>query len=69
MTLDGQTAQDVRTDDALPLPRTPGRVVGEAAWVEPWLFPRSSRPGSQYWDLESARWVTRSPVPGPRQGD
>ena len=59
------TVQDTRTD-IVPAPRS---ATGEAAWVEPWLHSRSTRPRSEYWDVESARWTSRPLVPAPRMGD
>jgi hypothetical protein len=53
MSLDNAT--DARTDVvAGPRPSVP---PGDAAWVEPWLFARGTRPRSQYWDVEAARRV------------
>ncbi len=60
------TVQDTRTD-VVPAPRT--AATGDAAWVEPWLFARGTRPRSEYWDVEAARWTSRSSIPAPRRGD
>jgi hypothetical protein len=62
------TVLDGLTTDAIPAPRTAG-TVREVPWTEPGQFSRSTRPRSQYWDADTARWVTRPPVPGPRRGD
>jgi len=59
------TVQDTRTD-VVPTPRS--AATGDAAWVEPWLYSRSSRPRSEYWDVENARWISRPAVPAPRSG-
>ncbi|MGY1805290.1 hypothetical protein ACI78T_18555 [Blastococcus sp. SYSU D00922] len=56
------------TTGAIPAPRTPG-TVRPLPWLEPGQYARGSRPRSQYWDVETARWVTRAAVPGPRRGD
>ncbi len=53
----------------VPAPRSAEPPTGDAAWVEPWLHARGSRPRSEYWDVETARWTSRPVVPGPRQGD
>ena len=60
------TVQETTRTDVVPSPRR--GATGEAAWVEPWLYSRSTRPGSQYWDVENARWTSRPPVPAPRTG-
>lgn len=66
MTRDDATVLDLPTD-VIPAPRN-GATVRE--WAEPGHFPAHTRPCSQYWDVENARWVSRpSVVPGPRQGD
>jgi hypothetical protein len=67
MTRDDATALDRRTTDPVPAPRR--AALREVPWPEPGQFSRSTRPRSQYWDVENARWVSRSPVPGPRRGD
>jgi len=66
MSLDNAT--DARTD-VVPGPRRSEPPTGDAAWVEPWLFARGSRPRSEYWDVEAARWSSRSSIPAPRRGD
>ena len=68
MSVDRSTRQDTRTG-VVPAPRSVEPRTGDAAWIDPWLFPRGSRPRSEYWDVETARWTTRPVVPGPRQGD
>ena len=47
---------------AVPAPRAAPGVLGP----EP---PRRTRPLSEYWDVEAARWTTRSPVPAPRRSE
>jgi hypothetical protein len=59
------TVQDTRTD-VVPAQRS--AATGDAAWVEPWLYSRSTRPRSEYWDVENARWTSRPTVPAPRSG-
>jgi hypothetical protein len=68
MSLDESTLQDTR-NDVVPVPRSTGPVTGDAAWIEPWLHARGSRPRAEYWDVETARWTARPVVPAPRQGD
>jgi len=60
------TVLDGISTDAVPAPRTAARPL---PWLEPGQFTRGTRPRSQYWDVETARWISRSPVPGPRRGD
>jgi hypothetical protein len=60
------TVQETTRTDAVPGPRR--AATGEAAWVEPWLY-RGTRPRSEYWDVENARWTSRRAVPAPRTGD
>jgi hypothetical protein len=67
MSVDESTLQVTRTD-VVPA-RTAAAPTGDAAWIEPWLHARGSRPRSQYWDVETVRWTSRPVVPGPRQGD
>ena len=67
MTRDANVLDGLATD-AIPAPR-PAGVARELPWTEPGQFSRSTRPRSQYWDVETARWVPRPPVPGPRRGD
>jgi hypothetical protein len=64
------TSTEVTRTDVVPAPRTADdrTVRGDAAWIEPWLFPRGTRPRSEYWDVETARWTGRRRVPAPRQG-
>jgi hypothetical protein len=72
--------ETVRTP-IVPRPRTtedaPDRIVdgtpsspgGEFPWPEPWHFSRGARPRTEYWDVETATWRSRGPVPAPRSGD
>ena len=53
MSLDRSTLQDTRTD-VVPAPRSVEPRTGDAAWIDPWLFPRGSRPRSEYWDVPVA---------------
>jgi hypothetical protein len=71
MIVDDVTVRDRSTTDAPPGPRTAGPAV-EGLAVESGASPgsrrsaRRSRPPSEYWDVETARWTTRSPIPTPR---
>ena len=67
MSLDESTLQGNR-NDVVPVPRSAGPATGDA-WIEPWLHVRVSRPRTEYWDVETARWTSRPVVPAPRQGD
>ncbi|HET6392091.1 MAG TPA: hypothetical protein VFG13_04660 [Blastococcus sp.] len=64
MTRDDATVLD-RTD-AVPMPRA---AAPAREWAEPVRRARRTRPASDYWDHEDARWVSRPSVPGPRRGD
>ena len=61
---DASPTQRTRTQ-AVPAPR----ISQMAPWPEPGRSTRSTRPRSEYWDVESARWTTRSPLPAPRRGE
>jgi hypothetical protein len=61
------TVQDTRRAAVVPGPRTAEPApAGETPSTGPEL---RTRPRSEYWDVETASWTSRSPVPGPRQGD
>jgi hypothetical protein len=64
MTRDDATVLDLPTN-VIPAPRSAETVH---QWAEPGQFPAHTRPSSEYWDVETARWVSRPPVPAPRQG-
>jgi hypothetical protein len=66
MTRDDATVLDRLVTDAVPAPRAAGDARG---WTEPVQYAGGTRPRSDYWDVENARWASRSPVPGPRRGD
>ncbi len=66
MTRDDATVLDRRTTDEVPAPRAAG---SDREWAEPVRRTRRTRPLSDYWDHENARWVSRPPVPGPRRSD
>ena len=59
---------DLTTRDrtTVPAPRTASER--ELPWREP-SSPRGRRPRTEYWDVATARWTVRPPVPGPRRGD
>jgi len=64
MPLRDTAVRETTPTDVVPSPRT--SATGDAAWVEPWLYPRKIRPRTEYWDVETARWTTRPAVPAPR---
>jgi hypothetical protein len=39
---------------------------GEFPWPEPWRRSRATRPRSEFWDVETASWRSRGPVPPQR---
>ncbi|WP_324273264.1 hypothetical protein [Blastococcus brunescens] len=64
MTVDHDTTRESRSTGAIPGPRTePAR---NGAWPGQ-QSGRRTRPATEYWDVHTARWVTRSPVPGQRR--
>jgi hypothetical protein len=65
MTRDDATVLDRLVTDAVPAPRTAGSARG---WTEPVQYARGTRPRSDYWDVENARWTSRRAVPAPRSG-
>ena len=66
---DDQTVRDSRTTGVIPGPRTDEPPSGDLPLNQARRTPRSTRPRSEYWDHETARWTSRSALPGPRQGD
>jgi hypothetical protein len=54
-----RSAQDAPTDEA-------ARPGGEFPWPEPWHRSRGARPRSEFWDVETASWRSRGPVPPQR---
>ncbi len=71
MSLDDATVLDLRTTDGIPGPRTAALtpVPDDLPWADSWSPGRAVRPSSEYWDVETARWTRRAPVPSPRRGD
>ncbi len=51
----------------VPCPRNDS--PGEFPWPEPWRSSRGTHPRSEYWDVETATWHSRGPIPTPRRGD
>ncbi|MCW2743058.1 MAG: hypothetical protein JWR45_3480 [Blastococcus sp.] len=68
--------ETVRTP-TVPRPRTTADTpsdsaagpVGEFPWPEPWHFSPGARPRSEFWDVETASWHSRGPIPAPRSSD
>jgi hypothetical protein len=58
--------ETVRTTN-VPCPRTD--TAGEFPWPEPWRSSLGTRPRSEYWDVATASWHSRGPIPAPRSGD
>jgi hypothetical protein len=69
MTADDLTVHEGRPTGTIPAPRGPraGGPDGDAVLLghRPG---RHTRPPEEFWDVATARWVTRSPVPGQRRG-
>jgi hypothetical protein len=38
-------------------------------WPEPWHFSRAARPRTEFWDVRTASWRSRGPVPAPPKAD
>jgi hypothetical protein len=58
------------TDPIAPDPTT--TAAGAQPWPESWRDDRSSRPSTQYWDIETACWhcaEATGAAPEPRPGD
>jgi hypothetical protein len=58
-----------RTARAPSAPRPRSDTAGEFPWPEPWRSSRGARPRSEYWDVETAGWHSRGPIPRPRRGE
>ena len=70
MTVNDQRATVPTT--GVPRPRTAEDApepMGEFPWPEPWHFSRGARPRTEYWDVATASWRSRGPVPAPRSGE
>jgi hypothetical protein len=65
MSRDDTTTLDRTGTGTVPVPRSDREVL----WAEPMRLTRSSRPLSEYWDVENARWTTRPSLPTPRHGE
>ena len=68
------TVHDTVRTPVVPSPRTeaePEHVppAGSFPWPEPWHTSRGARPRTEFWDVETASWRSRGPVPPPRAGD
>jgi hypothetical protein len=61
-----RTSEDAPQQIAAASPPSP---AGEFPWPEPWHFSRGARPRSEHWDVETATWRSRGPVPSPRPAD
>jgi len=62
------TVHDERDTDRttlVPRPRT-SEESGEFPWPEPWRRSRGARPRSEFWDVRTASWRSRGPVPPAR---
>jgi len=68
--------ETVRTP-IVPSPRAPEdapvdtgtRRGGEFPWPEPWHHSLGARPRSEFWDVKTASWRSRGPIPPPRSGE
>ncbi|SOD98898.1 hypothetical protein [Blastococcus haudaquaticus] len=58
------TTLDRDLTDGVPEPRTDREILSPDAWPAR----HGSRPRSEYWDVTTARWVRRPPLPAPRRG-
>jgi hypothetical protein len=58
-----QAATGAETAQATAPVKPPAR--GEFPWPEPWHYSLGTRPRSEYWDVETATWRSRGPVPPP----
>ena len=44
----------------------PGTPAAHYPWPEPWGSFRGARPRTEYWDVATASWRSRGPLPRPR---
>jgi hypothetical protein len=67
------SVDDARTSvssPSIPRPRTGGDApVARSPWPEPWRSAGAARPRTEYWDVETASWRSRDPLPRPATGD
>ena len=47
-------------------PPAPALPAARYPWPEPWGSFRGARPRSEFWDVETASWHSRGPLPRPR---
>jgi hypothetical protein len=47
----------------------PVPVAATSPWPEPWGRAPFDRSGTEYWDLATATWRSRGPVPSSVRGD
>ena len=45
------------------------RPAAPPAWPEPGRSAVGARPMTDYWDVETASWRSRGPLPGPRRAN
>jgi hypothetical protein len=63
-------ADDTTTAEAPAEVRTPSPSKDpHYPWPEPWHFSRAARPRTEFWDVETASWRSRGPVPAPPKAD
>lgn len=48
---------------------TPDLPAAQFPWPEPWRFSRGARPRTEYWDVATASWHSRGPLPRSGQRD
>jgi hypothetical protein len=59
-----------RTPDAeVPQETAPDPLAARYPWPEPWRSAGGARPRTEYWDVATASWRSRGPLPRPAPGD
>jgi hypothetical protein len=54
-----------RSAERAPLAQAPTLPAARYPWPEPWGSFRGARPRTEYWDVHSASWHSRGPLPRP----
>ena len=64
-TAERHTAEPRTVDPTPAVPSAPGTPAARYPWPEPWGSFRGARPRTEYWDVASASWRSRGPLPHP----
>ncbi len=61
-------SEPIPTPD-VPKEMTPDPLAARYPWPEPWRSAGGARPRTEYWDVETASWRSRGPLPRPATND